>query len=341
MNVLICGSELYPKTPKGGIGVCVNNVAEYLRKEGICCDVCSPFGPEIRVPLEFLGKNYGVFSLLSFWQKVSRKIKDDVSDYDVVWLHQPFFIGKFPFNKCLVTMHTSIIEFNKVVQNNGFSTYDKLYYNLREKIEVPCIKTINSYASYFSVVSPHIGNSLEEIDVPRKKIIYIPNGVDTSKFKPSPKKSLRAYYGIAEDDIVFTYIGRMTDQKRPLTLIRMFAKLTKELDNVCLVLAGDGKLLNDAKKLVSHLGLSKVLFLGYVDDSQLPSVYALSDFYFMASIYEGQPITTLEAMASGIPLIGPDLPALNLIVKGSNSGITLDYSKTEDSLKATYTFFEN
>jgi len=343
MKILVCASEYYPLTPMGGIGVCVHNIVKCLEELGVKCDICSPHGPDIKIPPNFIGnKNYGVLSLLRYWNRVSSYLKNYANHYDVVWVHQPFVLGKFPFKDCFVTMHTSIFDYNRVVQKYDYPNTLKIYYNMREKIEKHCIRSINRYASYFSVVSPHIRGALEKLGIPSKKIVYIPNGVDVQKFKPntSARARLRKHYGILEHDIVFTYIGRITRQKRPFMLIRFFSKLSQQLKNAWLIIAGNGDLLTDAKHFVHNLGLKRVLFLGYVNDEMVPSVYACSDIYLMTSIYEGQPITILEAMASGLFPIVSDIPALRHIVENSNSGLILDFNNIENSVKKTLQYIK-
>lgn len=342
MKILVCASECYPYTLKGGIGMCVHNVVKYLKRRRIKCDVCSPYGPEIKIPLDFIeNKSYGVLSLLHYWHQVCKHFKDNASNYDVVWLHQPFLLEKCPFENCLVTMHTSIFDYNTVVQKNNCPAPLKIYYGLREKIEKRCIQAINHCASYFSVVSPHIAHALQKLGVPHTKIVYVPNGVDIEKFKPDPNKGkLRDFYNIHKNDIVLTYVGRITWQKQPFRLIRFFSKLSQQLENASLVVAGDGELLNDTKQLASKLDLKKVLFLGYLSDERLPLVYACSDLYLMTSIYEGQPITVLEAMASGLPLMVSNIPSLRHIIKESNSGLLLDFNDMEGAIKKTLQFIK-
>jgi 1,2-diacylglycerol 3-alpha-glucosyltransferase len=125
---------------------------------------------------------------------------------------------------------------------------------------------------------------------------------------------LRKKLGIPEDDIVLLSVGRLTHQKRPYTLIEVFSYLERELGNVTLCVAGKGELLEGTKSLAEKMGLQKVLFLGYVDDQDLPDLYACADYYIMTSKYEGgmPPLTLAEAMASGLPCIVSDIPNLAL-----------------------------
>lgn len=336
VKILICASEYYPYNPMGGIGVCVNQVIKYLKRNGFMCYVCSPHGPDIKIPFN---ESYGFLSLLQYWHNVSNYFKQHIMDYDVIWLHQPFLPTNFPRKECIVTMHTSILDANKVIENSDYPFHLKFYYNLRKKVESHCIRSINRNASYLTVVSPHIIDTLEELGVPNEKIRYIPNGVDINKFKPSVDKyKLRESYGIPKKDIVFTYVGRITLIKQPLKLVRFFSALSHHLTNTSLVIVGCGELLKATKELTCKLGLKNVLFLGYIRNEELPEVYASSDFYIMTSIYEGQPLTIFEAMACGLPPIVSNIPVLQDIVDESNSGLVLDFSNIEESVNKTIQF---
>jgi glycosyltransferase involved in cell wall biosynthesis len=116
-------------------------------------------------------------------------------------------------------------------------------------------------------------------------------------------------------------------------MIEVFSHLEKDLGDVTLCIAGKGELLEETKDLAEKMGLRKVLFLGYVDDRDLPDLYACADYYIMTSKYEGLPLTLLEAMASGLPCIVSDIPNLK-IVKDTDCGIVVDF--TDPSVALTH-----
>jgi len=107
-------------------------------------------------------------------------------------------------------------------------------------------------------------------------------------------------------------------------MIEVFSHLEKKLGDVTLCVAGKGELLEGIKDLAEKMGLRKVVFLGYVDDRDLPNLYACADYYIMTSKYEGLPLTLLEAMASGLPCIVSEIPNLG-IVRDADCGIILNY----------------
>ena len=336
MRVLICATEYYPDG--SGIANVAYNVVRELEGMGVECTVCSPTGPDIKLGDPTLIKKYGILGMLHYWHQVSRHFKND--DYDVAWLQNPFIVSKNPFSHCLVTMHATY---------HGARTYAAgnlplyLYKSLVARFERYCLTRMPPNTLFTGVGKP-VCEELEKIGIARNRIIYIPNGVDTRQFRPSPdKKLLRKKFGIPEDDIVLLSVGRLTPAKQPHTMIEVFSHLEKELGDVTLCIAGNGELLEETRDLAKKMGLRKVLFLGHVDhDRDLPDLYACADYYIMTSKYEGgmPPLTLAEAMASGLPCIVSEIPNL-AIVKDANCGIIINCRDIDMASNATLDYISS
>ncbi len=342
MKLLVCTTEYFPYG--AGIANVVYNIVDQLKGMGVECTVCSPTGPDIQLGSRALIQKTGVIGLLDYWHQVSRRFREN--DYDAVWLQNPFIVAGNPFDRCLVTMHSTYY---------GSSTHGvgnlpfHLYKSLVAHFERYCLNRMPP-STHFTGVGQPVCEELEKIGITRDQITCIPNGVNTRRFQPSTnKKSSREKFGIPAGDIVLLSVGRLTHQKRPLTLIEIFSHLEKNLDGITLCIAGKGELLEEARDLARREGLCKVIFLGYVDDPDLPDLYACSDYYIMTSMYEGgvPPLTLAEAMASGLPCIVSEIPNLG-IVNEAGCGIAvaidevtragdeiLDYLKGEHSNQAS------
>ena len=319
MKLLVCTTEYFPHG--AGIANVVYNVVKQLKSMGVECTVCSPTGPDIILGDQTLIQKTGIGGLLYYWWQVSRYFKN--SDYDVVWLQNPFILTGNPFKRCLVTMHSTYYGSS----TNGVGTPPfRLYKSLVAHIERYCLTRMPPNTLFTGVGQP-VCEELKKIGIEGDRIIYIPNGVDTRLFRPSPdKKLLRKKFGIPEDDIVLLSVGRLTPAKQPHTMIEVFSHLEKELGDVTLCIAGNGELLEETRDLAKKMGLRKVLFLGHVDhDRDLPDLYACADYYIMASKYEGTPLTLLEAMASGLPCIVSNIPNLDS-VRDADCGIVIDFN---------------
>jgi len=327
MKLLVCVSEYYPH------GAGIANVAYYvvsqLRKMGVDCTVCSPAGPDIKLGSNSMIGRYGRLGLFHYWHKVATYFQKETDKYDAVWLHNPMFIKRNPFAKSLVTIHVTSYE-KTVHRKCPLHLY--LYYQLSSVVENRSLNKIalSSLNIMFTAVSPHVLEELTSIGIAPEIITCISNGVDTRKFKPSgDKNSLRKKFNLPENELILLSLGRLTAAKQPYQLIEVFSIIEKQSKDITLVVAGDGELLRKTRKLTARKGLEKVRFMGYLNhDKDVPALYSCSDYYIMTSEFEGQPLTLLEAMASGLPCIVSDIPALR-IVKQANCGIVVDFNSVE------------
>jgi len=336
MKLLVCTTEYFPHG--AGIANVVYNVVKQLKGTGVECTVCSPTGPDIKLGSPALIQKTGIGGLLYYWYQVSRYFKDN--NYDAVWLQNPFILTGNPFKRCLVTMHSTY--YGSSTRGIGSLPFH-LYKSLVAHVERYCLTRMPPNTLFTGVGKP-VCEELEKIGIARNRIIYIPNGVDTRQFRPSPdKKLLRKKFGIPEDDIVLLSVGRLTPAKQPHTMIEVFSHLEKELGDVTLCIAGNGELLEETRDLAKKMGLRKVLFLGHVDhDRDLPDLYACADYYIMTSKYEGgmPPLTLAEAMASGLPCIVSEIPNL-AIVKDANCGIIINCRDIDMASNATLDYISS
>ena len=324
MKLLVCTSEYFPLG--SGIANVTYNIVEQLKKQGVECTVCSPTGPDISLGNKKLIEKFGFLGLMYYWYRVSLFFRED--DYDMVWLQNPYFFCHNPFPCCLITMHSTYYGLS--LHNVGDTWHIRLYYNIVSALEKFSLARLNEKIAFTGVGQP-VCEELEKMGIKKRMITYIPNGVDVQSFNSIHEKSgLRKKIGIPEKDIVILSVGRLTPQKGTQTLIEVFSILEKKTDNLTLCIAGKGELLDDTTKNVKKNGLQKVIFLGYVDDRDLPELYASSDYYIINSIYEGgmPPLTLSEAMASGLPCIVSDIPNFS-IVNAAACGLIIDFGNTE------------
>ena len=140
--------------------------------------------------------------------------------------------------------------------------------------------------------------------VEKGKVTILPNAIDPERFKFDEKqrKEIRARYGISDDDFVVGHVGRFYPQKNHEFLIDVFAELHKQKANVKLLLLGDGPLQERIKQKVGTLELSRcVIFAGLQRDPA--PFYTAMDVFCFPSLWEGLPLTLVEAQYSGLPCV--------------------------------------
>lgn len=134
--------------------------------------------------------------------------------------------------------------------------------------------------------------------------IFVPNGIDLESYEsiPQSKEEIRNGLNISENAMVIGNIGRFEEQKNHEFLIDIFGKVVEKKTDSHLILIGEGSLEEKIKDKVLKLGLqSKVSFLGLRDD--IPQLLKSMDVFLMPSLYEGLPISAVEAQAAGLKIV--------------------------------------
>ena len=121
--------------------------------------------------------------------------------------------------------------------------------------------------------------------------------------------------GIPDEDIVFCFVGRLTDNKNVINLINAMAYL-RDKKGLYLIIVGGGKLESDIRKLVKNLQLTNVVFVGTTTNPY--KFLRISDVFILPSLVEGLPIAHLEAMYLGLPaLISENVPSKEIAYQAS------------------------
>lgn len=160
--------------------------------------------------------------------------------------------------------------------------------------------------------------------LPGRDIEAVSCGVDVHHFRPRREQTVAARKGLGVPDIpTIGYVGRLDAEKRLDELIRALAILTQDQPArpVQAVLAGTGTQIGRLRHLADQLGVAEhVHLLGFVPDHQLLDVYAAADVFCLPGVAELQSIATLEAMASGLPVVLADAVALPHLVSPGENG---------------------
>jgi glycosyltransferase involved in cell wall biosynthesis len=161
------------------------------------------------------------------------------------------------------------------------------------------------------VIVPSSGTKdlMLSLGLSKDRVTLTPYTVDndwwTQQSEKVDRSAVRASWGASKTDIVILFSAKLQPWKRPLDLLRAFAKAN--LSNALLVFAGEGSLGKQLQSEASVLGVaSHVRFLGFVNQSMLPAVYRASDVMVLPSEYEPFGVVVNEAMCCGCPVIASD-----------------------------------
>jgi len=153
--------------------------------------------------------------------------------------------------------------------------------------------------------------------LPNEDIAVIPNGVDLEEFKPDLEKrrKMREKHGIEENEIVLMFSGYEFKRKGLEYIIRALPDVKEDVK--LLVVGKDNQ--NPYKVLASKLGvLDKIIFAGFVPD--ISEYYAASDIFVFPTAYEAFSLATLEAVASGLPILATKVNGTEELIKEGYNG---------------------
>lgn len=164
----------------------------------------------------------------------------------------------------------------------------------------------------------------------KKKIQVIPNFVDHNKYQPAPCELIRAREGKA---ITLIHVSNFRTVKRIEDIVYSMCVITKEEPKAQLILVGDGPERNRVERLVKKLELTEnVLTVGYRDD--VPGLMNCADALVMASETESAPLTILEGMSSGLPIIATKVGGIPEQVQDGYNGFLVPYAHPDEIAEA-------
>ena len=171
-------------------------------------------------------------------------------------------------------------------------------------------------------VSPEVRDDLIQLGVaPPDKIVVVRLGLDLearTAVAPGAGAELRRQLGVPAESFLVGWLGRLTEIKRPADLIAAFAELGEPTAH--LLVAGDGPLRAETEALAHSLGIAgRVHFAGFRRD--VGAVYAACDAIALTSANEGTPVSVIEALAAGRPVVSTNVGGVSDIVRDGESGL--------------------
>ena len=161
----------------------------------------------------------------------------------------------------------------------------------------------------------------------RAPTLEIPNAIPTERYAPDPARRAvwRSQHAVPRDALVFTCVAGLRPQKNHRLLLQAFAQAAPQLPDALLLLVGPPDRLDPAyaeslKALAQELGLGqRVRFLGSRAD--VPDILRASDVFVLSSDYEGNPLSVLEAMAAGLPVVSTAVGGVPELVQHGATGL--------------------
>ena len=283
---------------RGGLETMLMNYYRHMDRSKVQFDflVHRDFEAYYDKEIQSLGGNIYHISRLIPWRKSYRielkKFFAEHPEYKIVHVHQD----------CLSAVALQCAKESGIPVRISHSHNSNQNKNLKYFVKLYYMKQIPMYATDLFACSKLAGEWM--FDGQPFKILY--NAIDTSKFVYSSAIANKKRKELnIEDSVVIGHIGRFNPQKNHNFLIDIFAECVKINPNVKLLLVGDGEGRKKIQEKVCALGIKdKVIFTGVRSD--VNELLQAMDVFVFPSLYEGLPVTMIEAQASGLPCIMSD-----------------------------------
>ena len=236
------------------------------------------------VKIFYLDKKSGLdVGIIKKLINIFREIKPDV-------VHTHRYVMKYVLPAAKIAKIRSIVHTVHNIAERENYRRDRVFYHIGYRL--------------FGVTPVALSNEIRDsiVDVyhlSSNRIPVIFNGINLEKYK---KKEDYSYDG----EFRLLHIGRFAEQKNHEALLDAFYKVNFDFDFLKLFLIGEGELENTIKEKVHRLDLdSKIVFVGTTD--RIDEYLHNSDLFVLPSKYEGMPMTLIEAMATGLPIVTTDV----------------------------------
>lgn len=313
----------YPPENLGGSELFCKNLAISLaKKKNISCDILTSDFLKRNVKINYLENNVKVIYkkfFFSIWDKnpvvnIFNFLRKYHTNYDLIHAHAyPFFssiqaalmkkILKYPF---ILHLHGFEIQQNLIP---GFNFYEKLQLKFKRLIFDKYIGKIPiKWAdAVISVTDRDLKKVQNMFKLDKKKCFFIPNGIDTCKFRPD-KTSHRKY---------ITFIGRLSYIKGIDIFLNLIKEIYKLDRNLKFLIIGDGPLRNMVLTEMKELPIRYYPFYPY---ESIQKIYNLSKLVLITSRFEGLPTILLESFASETPVISTNVGGIGEVIKHGKNG---------------------
>jgi len=193
-------------------------------------------------------------------------------------------------------------------------------------------------AAAIIAVSKQVRRALiREYFLPPEKIKVVYNGIEVSKLKVKSEKSKierKEELGFSKKDRIVLYLGRLTKEKGLDVLLEAFRKASRlpNYQTAKLLIVGDGPCFNDLNHRSRGLGLEgMVRFVGRVPHKEVLKYYQAADVFVLPSIAdEGLPMTVIEAMAVGLPIVASRIGGIPEAVADGKTGLLVKPGDIEE-----------
>ncbi|MCZ6601796.1 MAG: glycosyltransferase, partial [Planctomycetota bacterium] len=172
---------------------------------------------------------------------------------------------------------------------------------------------------------------VEEFGVPPGKVEVIPSGIDSAFLDGPPRDVAKKRIGIPEDSRLLLYVGDLTIAKGIPVAAKALEKIQEEDPSVWVCLVGRGP---EGRRFA---GRDRVILTGALPNRELPTYFRAADIFLFPSLSEGSPVSVMEALASGLPIVASEVGGVPDLVRDGQTGILVppgDPARLESAIRS-------
>jgi 1,2-diacylglycerol 3-alpha-glucosyltransferase len=309
----------------GGVTVSVETLRRGLEARGHEAWVLAPRFPGVvadpprvlRYP-SVPASTYPEFPLaIPFARRIAARVRD--LDVDVFHAHHPFLLG--PAAARLAHRQNRPLVFTYHTRYEKYAHYVPLSRTVVERAAVALSTRFARRADAVIAPSARVREELQRQGV-RAPIAVVPTGVDLARFRPGERGAARRVLGLADDEPLCLYVGRLDREKSVDRVLRAFDHVVGTLPRARLALVGQGKEGASLRALAARLPCaSRVVFFGARAHDTLAVCYQAADVFLFASETETQGLVLAEAAACGLAAVAVTAPGCDEVVRDGVSGV--------------------
>jgi glycosyltransferase involved in cell wall biosynthesis len=255
----------------------------------------------------FIGESGGQRTPAGFWSLICPQVWSEIRSghYDAVWLHGYSYAVNVIALLAAKTKNLPVLmrsETHLGLQPKGW----------KRRIRDAVLSVAYRFVDGFLAIGTANRAYYHALGVPDERIFDVPYTVDNDRFIAAAtlaceqRAEVRKKYGLPVDGPVVLYASKFMRRKHPDDVIRAIAKLRDEGQTATLFMVGAGEMEQELRDLTTSLALGNVVFGGFINQADLPKIYAASDVFVLPSENEPWGLIVNEVMCAGVPVVVSD-----------------------------------
>ncbi len=252
----------------------------------------------------FMGKRAATRGITGFWSLIVPELWGEIRSgkYDAVWLHGYGYAADV---LAFVAAKSKGLPVYLRSETHLLLTRPRWKQNLRDGV----LARIYRFVDRFLAIGTANHAYYRSLGVPEHKIHLVPYTVDNDRFiaaariEPGERSVLRHKLGLPSELPVILFASKFMQRKHPESVLHAAALLRDQGIDAAVLMVGAGDMEGELRTLTSRLGLDNVVFTGFINQSELPRVYAAADVFVLPSANEPWGFIVNEVMCAGLPVV--------------------------------------